>query len=268
MPKVHLVHPKFLSDGLLAVEHDFLHKLFESLSSEKGDTLEHPDAFRYNGRRGQLYIRHRKLAEEMDLRAIEHTTPIDRKQIEVAEWSAPEVDGGEILKEADELREDGRGKGYGGRVPLPSTGSAEDYTCPDDFTSVILGVPEDDILVAMWRIMRFLVMERSYSRFRSLAELLQGKRRGSIWILFDLMLEEAYAHPHDERAPSIAYESVWEILEKQATEEETIRYKELVGELVPGKVSLDMRRFLASVTARQDNEDLKYSAILAPYIDQ
>jgi hypothetical protein len=37
--------------------------------------------------------------------------------------------------------------------------------------------------------------------------------------------------------------------------------------LVPGKISLDMRRFLALVTARQDNEDLKYSVMLAPYLD-
>ena len=261
MSKIHLVHPKFLSDDLIAAEHDFLHELFESLSSEKGDTLEHSDAFRFNGRRGQLYVRHRKLAEEMDLRAMEHLTPIDRKLIDAEEWSAPEIEDDEIFKDADQVRESGQG-----RVELPSTESVEDYTCPDDFTSVVVGVVEDDLLLALLRVMRFLVMERSYTRYRSLTETLQGKRRGSLWMLIDLMLEEAFAHPHDERAPAIAYESVWEILTEQATDEEKDRYKELVEELVPGKISLDMRRFLASVGDRQGNDDIKFSAMLAPYI--
>ncbi len=267
MSKIHLVHPKFLSNDLLTQEHDFLHELFDALTSQSGDTLEHPDAFRFNGRRGQLYIRHRKLAEDMDLRAMEHTTCIDRKLIEAEEWGAPEIDSEDVLREVGGLREDGQGDGDQGRVPLPSTDSVEDYTCPDDFTSVIVGVLEDDLLVVMWRIMRFLVMERSYTSYRALGETLQGKRRGSIWMLIDLMVEETYAHPHDDRAPAIAYESVWEILQGQATGEENAEYKKLEGELVPGKISLDMRRFLASVTARQDNEDLKYSAMLAPYLD-
>jgi hypothetical protein len=261
MSKIHLVHPKFLGDDLLVAEHDFLHDLFNSLTSESGDTLEHPDAFRFNGRRGQLYIRHRKLAEEMDLRAMEHTTPIDRKLIEADEWSAPEVEDKEILGDAVTVRESGQG-----RVELPSTDAVEDYTCPDDFTSVVVGVVENDLLLALLRVMRFLVMERSYTRYRSLTETLQGKRRGSLWMLIDLMLEEAFAHPHDEGAPAIAYESVWEILTEQATDEEKDRYKELVGELVPGKISLDMRRFLASVGGRQGNDDIKFSAMLAPYL--
>ena len=261
MSKIHLVHPKFLGDDLLVAEHDFLHDLFNSLTAESEDTVEHPDAFRFNGRRGQLYIRHRQLAEEMDRRAMDHTTLIDRKPIDADEWNVLEADGEAVLKEAGKLRE-----GDGGRVPLPSTDSVEDLTCPDDFTSVIVGVTEDDLLFAMWTIMRFLVMERSYTRYRTLGEILQGKRRGSVWMLMDLMLEEAYAHPHDDRAPAIAYESVWDILGEQATEEEAVRYKEFVDELEPGKISLDMRRFLASVTARQDNKKLGFSAMLTPYI--
>jgi hypothetical protein len=202
------------------------------------------------------------LAEEMDLRAMQHTTTIDRKLIEADEWKAPEIDSDDVLREADGLREGGQG-----RVPLPSTDSVKSYTCPDDFTSAIVGVLEDDLLVIMWRMMRFLVMERSYTKYRALSETLQGKRRGSVWMLFDLMLEEAYAHSHDDRAPAIAYDSVWEILQGQATEDETARFKELLGELVPGKISLDMRRFLASVAARQDNKDLMFSVMLAPYMD-
>lgn len=261
MPKIHLVHPKFMSDDLLIVEHDFLHDLFNSLTSESGDTLEHPDAFRFNGRRGQLYVRHRKLAEEMDLRAMEHTTPIDRKLIDAEEWSAPEVDDEEILSDAAQVREGGQG-----RIELPSTESVEDYTCPDDFTSVVVGVGEDDLLLALLRVMRFLVMERSYTRYRSLTETLQGKRRGSLWMLIDLMLEEAYAHPHDDQAPAIAYETVWELVTEGATGEEKDRYNELVAQLVPGKISLDMRRFLAAVGYRQGNDDIRFSAMLAPYI--
>ena len=225
--------------------------------------MEHPDAFRYNGRRGQLYIRHRKLAEEMDRRAMDHVTLIDRKLIEADEWKTPEVGDDEVMSDAVEVKDGGPG-----RVEMPSTGKVEELTCPDDFTSVVIGVTEDDLLIAMWTIMRFLVMERSYTRYRAFGEILQGKRRGSVWILMDLMLEEAYAHPHDDRAPAIAYESVWEILEEQATGEETARYNELVAELVPGKISLDMRRFLASVTARQGDNKLKFSAMLAPYIGQ
>lgn len=261
MSKIHFIHPKFLGDSLVVAEHDFLHDLFDALTSESGEALEHPDTFRFKGRRGQLYIRHRKLAEEMDLRAIEHTTFIDRKLIDADEWSAPEIDDDEILKDAGLVRESGRG-----RFELPSTKSVEDYICPDDFTSVIPGVLEGDLLKAMWRIVRFQVMERSYTRYRALSETLQGKQRGSVWMLFDLMMEEAYSHPHEERAPAIAYETVWELLAEEATDEESARFKELMGELEPGKISLDMRRFLAAVGDRQGNDDIRFSAMLAPYI--
>jgi len=42
--------------------------------------------------------------------------------------------------------------------------------------------------------------------------------------------------------------------------------EEPVGELLPGKISLDMRRFLAAVGNGQGNDDIKFSAMLAPYI--
>ena len=71
--KIHLVHPKFLGDDIITQEHDFLHKLFDSLATD--EPMEHPDAFRYNGRRGQLFARHRRLVEEMLLRTSTVTAP-------------------------------------------------------------------------------------------------------------------------------------------------------------------------------------------------
>ena len=56
------------------------------------------------------------------------------------------------------------------------------------------------------------------------------------------------------------------MLEDRATEEEKEEYSRLTGELEPGKVSLDMRRFLASVADRVGDEDLKVSALLSPYL--
>lgn len=257
--RIHNVHPKFLSGDLISQEHDFLHRLFDSLGTE--EPMEHPDAFRYNGRRGQLYIRHRKLVEEMNARGVMHESAIDRKLIEAEEWEAPETSDETILEEAREL------KGAGpGRIALPESDDPRDYTLPDEFTSVIVGMVEDDVLIAMWRIMRFLVMERSYTRYRALSEVLQGQRRGSVWMLMDLMLEEAFSVLPDAGAPAIAYESVWEILEGEATGEEKARYRELAAGLAPGSVDLDMRRFLASVAVRQGNRDLTLSALLMPYV--
>ncbi|MCJ7499633.1 hypothetical protein MUP29_05210, partial [bacterium] len=66
--------------------------------------------------------------------------------------------------------------------------------------------------------------------------------------------------------PAIAYETIWEYLQEGATREEQADYDRLVGELVPGKASLDMRRFLASGASRQEIEDLTRSALLSPYI--
>jgi hypothetical protein len=257
--KIHHVHPKFLNGELISREHDFLHQLFDSLAME--ESMEHPDSFRFNGRRGLLYIRHRKLVEEMNANGVMHETPLDRKLIDADEWNNLEVAEQEILDEAAELR-----KTEAGRVPLPDSENPEDYTLPDEFNSVIVGIVEDEILVAMWRIMRFLVMERSYTRYRALSETLQGRRRGSVWMLIDLMLEEAFSVTPDEGAPAIAYESVWELLEDAATEEEKTQYIELTKKLHPGKVSLEMRRFLAGAAVRQGNQDLQLSALLMPYI--
>ena len=256
---IHLVHPKFLSDDLITQEHDFLHKLFDSLTTD--EPLEHPDAFRYNGRRGQLFARHRRLVEEMLLRNISHTTLIDRRDIDSDHWNEPEVTAEDVLNEVEELK-----GGSAGRVGFPDSDDPEHFTCLNEISTVLIVHTEQDILQALWRIYRFTIMERSYTRYRSLTETLQGRGKASVFMLFDLILEETFAEAQDERAPAIAYESIWEYLQEGATPEEKAEYERLVGELEPGKASLDMRRFLASVASRQENEDLTRSALLSPYI--
>jgi hypothetical protein len=258
---IHLVHPKFLSDELLQHEHDFVHKLFDSLSEGDKESLEHPDAFRYNGRRGQLYVRHRKIVEEMIIRGMTHDTLIDRRDIKTEEWAEPDLSPEDVLAEVEKLR-----AAASGRVPLPKTTDPADYTCLDDISSVFVGSVEHDILRGLWKIYRHVVMERSYGRYRSLLDPLQGRGRGSVWMLFDLMMEEALAQMPEDRAPGIAYETIWETLEEKATDEEKAGYERLTGDLEPGKIGLEMRRFLAGVAKRQDNKDLMLSALLSPYM--
>ena len=257
--KIHLVHPKFLNDDLITQEHDFLHELFNSLGTE--DPMEHPDAFLYNGRRGQLYARHRRLVEEMMTRGISHTTLVDRRDIDPDHWKEPEVTAEDVMKEVEEFR-----AGSGGRLPLPDSDDPEEYTCLDDISTVLIPHTELDILQALWRIYRFTVMERSYSRYRSLGETVQGRGKSSVFMLFDMMLEETFAEDPDEGAPGITYETIWEYLRDGTTPEEKAEYERLSGELEPGKASLDMRRFLAATASRQGNEDLTRSALLSPYI--
>jgi hypothetical protein len=260
--KIHHVHPKYLNDEMLVREHDFLHSLYESLSKDGKEIAEHPDLFRFKGHRGQLYIRHRRLAEELGVRGIIHDTLIDRRGIEAEEWGPLNVSSEEVLEEAAYLK--GRPPG---RVSLPDTATGADFACPDDISSVIVGVTELDMLRALWRIYRYVVMERSYSRYRTLQDPIQGRGRGSVWMLFDLMMEEAFAQVPEERAPGIAYETIWESLESGASEEEKQEFVRLAGELQPSEINLDMRRFLAAAAKKQDNEDLMVSALLSPYIE-
>lgn len=257
--KIHLVHPKFLSDDLIAQEHDFLHELFDSLAGD--EPMDHPDAFRFNGRRGQLYARHRRLVEEMLIRNISHTTLIDRRDIDSEHWNEPDVTTEDVMDEVKELME-----GAEGRVRLPESNDPEDYRCLDEMSSILIGHTEVDVLRVLWRLYRFNVMERSYSSYRSMGETLQGRGKASVFMLFDLMLEETFSKDPDDRAPAIAYESIWEYLQEKTTPEERTDYERLVGELEPGKVSLDMRRFLAGEASRQEIEELTRSALLAPYI--
>jgi hypothetical protein len=259
---VHLVHPKFLNDELLRQEHGLLHELYESLSEGEKGTTGHPDLFRYKEHRGQLYIRHRKVVEEMGVRGIIHDTLIDRRSIEAEEWAPVDVSRDEIVEEVGLLKE-----GVAGRVALPDSTSVDDFTCPDEISSVITGLTELDMLRALWKIYRYVVMERSYSRYRTLMDPVQGRGRGSVWMLFDLMMEEAFAQVPEERAPAIAYETIWESLEDNAGDGERHQYARLAGELQPGRISLDMRRFLAAEAQRQGNEDLTVSALLSPYIE-
>lgn len=257
--KIHLIHPKFLSDDLITREHDFVHKLFDSLGTD--EPMEHPETFRYNGRRGQLFARHRRLVEEMLIRAIPHTTLIDRRDIDSDHWSEPEVTAEDVLKEVEDLK-----GGPAGRVQFPESTDPGDFTCLDIISTVLIVRTENDILQALWRIYRFTVMERSYSRYRSLTETLQGRGKSSVFMLFDLILEETFSEDPDEGAPAIAYELIWESLGEKAAADEKAEYERLTAELVPGKPSMDMRRFLASVASRQKNEDLTRSALLAPYL--
>jgi len=259
--RIHLVHPKFLSNQLLEEEHDFLHGLFDALSEGEKGGIDHPDLFRYRGRRGQLYIRHRKIAEELGVRGLPHETLLDRRNIEPEEWDEPETSPEMVFSDAGEVREAGPG-----RVAFPETENPEDIVCPKDLCSAIPGKMEVDILRELWRIYRFVVMERSYARYRSLTDPVQGRGKGSTWMLFDLMMEEAFAQLPEERAPAIAYETMWEGVQGEATDVEKGEYARLSASLEPGKVSLDMRRFLAAVAKRQGNEDLTVSALLTPYL--
>ena len=257
--RIHNVHPKFIGDEIITREHDFLHELFDSLGTD--EPMEHPDAFRYNGRRGQLYARHRRLVEEMIIRGISHTTLIDRRDIDSDHWEEPEMTIGDVLEEVKWLADQGSG-----RVDMPGSGSLEDYTCLDDISTVLIFHTEQDILRALWRIYRFTIMERSYARYRSLGETLQGRGHASVFMLFDMILEETFSQDPDDRAPAIVYESMWESLREGATPEEAGEYERLTGELMPGTVSIDMRKFLAAEASRQGVEDLTRSALLAPYI--
>jgi len=258
--KILSLHPRYLSDETINEEHDFLHSLVDALSDEDAEAMEHPDFFRYNNRRGQLYIRHRMLVEEMLVRAMSHTTIIDRRLIEADEWKDPEIPEEEILQQAEELKD------AAGRITLEGSEDVITLTGKNEMLSVIIGVLELDVLRAFWKVYRFLVMERSYSKYRTLTDPVQGKGRGQVWFLFDLMMEEALAIEPEDRAPAIAYETMWEMLEAEATGEEKKEYEKLAGLLEPGKVSIEMRRFLAESARRQDNDELVKSGLLAPYL--
>ena len=259
--RIHFVHPKFLNDELLLEEHDFLHRLFNALSVEEKGGMDHPDLFRYRGRKGQLYVRHRKIAEETGIRGLPHETLLDRRKIEPDEWEEPEISPEDVFTDAGEIK-----NGDPGRVTLPETDEPGDIVCPVDICSALPGKVEVDILRGLWQIYRYVVMERSYGRYRSLVDPVQGRGRGSVWMLFDMMMEEAFAQIPEERAPGIAYETMWETMQGEASDEEAKEYARHTAALEPGKVSLDMRRFLAAVAEKQGNEDLKLSVLLSPYL--
>lgn len=261
--RIHHVHPKFLGDELLIEEHDFLHGLFDALSGERGAAMDHPDFFRFRGKRGQLYLRHRKLAEEMGTRAISHETVLDRRDLQQDEWGDPPLLSEEVMSDALEVRE-----GSHGRVPLPESGDPRDFIAAGDICSAVPGPVDLGILRGLWRVYRHVVMERSYSRYRSLIDPVQGRGSGSVWMLFDLMMEEAFALKPEENGPRIAYETIWEFLGEGASEPEKEKFQRLFDALEPGRVSLPMRRFLAAAANRQGDEDLTDSALLSPYIGE
>jgi|GEM_PF-5501582 len=261
--RIHHIHPKFMGDEVLMEEHHFLHGLFNALSGEGGAAMDNPDFFRFRGKRGQLYLRHRKLAEEMATRAISHVTVLDRRDLMQDEWGDPALLPEEVLSDVLEIRE-----GSHGRVPLPESGDPQDFVAAEDLCSAVPGPVDLGILRGLWRVYRFVVMERSYSRYRSLIDPVQGRGSGSVWMLFDLMMEEAFALEPEENGPRIAYETIWEFLVDGASEPEKEEFQRLFGALEPGKVSLPMRRFLAAAANRQGNEDLTASALLNPHIGE
>ena len=262
MTRIFSVHPKYFSDQHLVAEHDHLHEILNALGDDD-KTSDNTDVFRFNGRRGLLYIRHRMLAEEMGVRAMEHTTLIDRMKIPSTEWDSLEVDDGDVQKDLEEVG----AEGTPGRVPLPDGEDIAEVTGEMDVLSVIPGIVEDEILLGLYRRYKYVVMERSYRRYRSLADPMQGKKRGQTWFLFDIMLEEALAAKPGERGPAIAYETLWERLVEAATEEEKQRFQALYGALEPGKISLEMREFLAHTAARVGDEDLLISQLLVQYME-
>ncbi len=261
MTKILTIHPKYYSDKRLVDEHDHLHEILDLLGDEDS-TSEHPDYFRFNRRRGLLYIRHRILVEEMIVRGLDHRTLVDRRTIDAEEWKDLDIPDEEILQDMDQIRSDDSA----GRVPLPDSEDLEIVTGRNEIRSTITGVLEHEDVVVLWHLYKHVVMERSYSRYRSLSDPIQGQARGQVWMLFDLMLEEAFAEDPDERAPRIAYETIWESVEENATEDERKQFNRLLDGLEPGKVDLGMRKFLAGVVARVGNEKLLMSQLLRPYL--
>ncbi len=262
--KIYKVHPKYLSDENVVAEHDFLHELYTSISSEKGGSVgtDHSDYFRFSGRRGVLYVRHRMLTEEMNVRAISHTTLIDRRVIEPNDMGYWEPSDEDVSKEKDELV----AAGERGRYTLKSGDSAEEAAGRNDVCSALVEIVDNEILLGLWARYRFTVMERSYSRYRALTDPLQGQR-GQVWILFDLMLEEAFAVVPDERGPRVAYESIWEVLEESVTAGEKAEFFKLMDKIESGQVSLDVRRFLGELVSKYGIEELKKSHLLIPYLE-
>ncbi|UCF31191.1 MAG: DUF1722 domain-containing protein [bacterium] len=256
------IHPKYYSDERLNSEHDFLHQLFESLSGEEGALTEHADYFRYNGRRGLLYERHRILVEEMITRGLSHTTLIDRRKIEPEEWKPLETTEDEVLAHRDLVKEEGDA----GRKELPDDDNVIELSGEEELRSVLVGVTEQDVLFGLWKRYRHLVMERSYGRYRNLADPIQGKGRGQVWMLFDLMIEEAFASDPEDGAPRTAYETIWEEVEEGATAEEKEDFNRLLDGLEPAKVSLAMRGFLAGVVSRCRHEELLKSQLFKDYL--
>ena len=262
--KIHNVHPKYLSDDNIIAEHDFLHELYTSISNEKGGSVgtDHSDYFRFAGKRGVLYVRHRMLAEEMNVRAISHTTLIDRRVIEPDDMGYWEPSDEDVSKERDELV----AAGEKGRHTLKSEDSAEEAAGRNDVCSALVEIVDDEILLGLWARYRLTVMERSYSRYRALTDPLQGKKSGQVWILFDLMLEEAFSVEPDERGPKIAYEFIWEILEESVTVEEKDELLKLMDKVESGRVNLDVRKFLGELVSKYGIKELKKSQLLIPYL--
>ncbi len=262
--KIHSVHPKFLSDETITAEHDFLHKLFDALMDKEEDHGfgDDPDYNRFTGKCGVLYPRHRMLMEEMDIRGTLHETLLDRREIhpdEMDYWSPSDDD---VFKDRDELASGGEA----GRFSLGGQESAEDAAGRMDVCSALADTVEDEILLGLWRIYGFTVMERSYNRYRLLSDPLRGKKRGQVWILFDLMIEEALSVKPDENGPRIAYETVWEALEPEASEVEKAEFEKIIDGLEPGKISVQARKFLSQTAARQSADDLLKSHMLKYYL--
>ena len=260
--KILSIHPKYYSDDRLNNEHDFLHELYDALSAEGAAFGDHKDYFRYNGRRGLLYLRHRMLVEEMITRGLSHTSLIDRREIEADEWSPLDTADDEIYSHRDLIREEGPP----GRVPILDGDDADTLIGRMELSSALIGVTEHEILIGLWKRYKHLVMERSYSRYRNLTDPIQGEGKGQKWILFDMMIEEAFAADPDDRAPGISYETIWEQLEDRALPEETARFGELLEALEPGKISLEMREFLAGVASRCGDEELLKSQLFKAYL--
>jgi len=261
MMKILTIQPKFYSDQRLVDEHDHLHEILDLLSDEDS-TSEHPDYFRYNGRRGLLYIRHRILVEEMITRGLDHGTLIDRRAINAEEWKDLDISDEEVLEDLEQVRSDDSV----GRIPPLDGEDLDLVTGKYEIRSAVPGVLENEDVVVLWHLYKHVVMERSYSRYRNLSDPIQGKGRGQVWMLFDLMLEEAFAEDPDDRAPGIAYETMWEAVEENATEDEREQFNSLLDGLKPGKVDLGMRKFLAGVVARVGDEKLLMSQLLRPYL--
>ncbi len=75
------ISPKKLCRKHLIAEHGELHALWSIIVNDKKGFSKHPETMRWRGRLKALYLRHEKLAAEMERRGYNHNSPIDRKNI-------------------------------------------------------------------------------------------------------------------------------------------------------------------------------------------
>lgn len=74
------VSPKTLCNKHLFGEHGELHAIFSILSGGKRGYSRHPEVKRWAGKQKALYLRHEKLAKEIQRRGYAHNSSLAKRQ--------------------------------------------------------------------------------------------------------------------------------------------------------------------------------------------